>query len=146
MGALQHETFSDALRLAVAAGMLPLAVPVICITPPTFYDFMNSTNTKPFTILNPHLPIPGSTKTLRLSYVAIPLYTIIHTPTLQAQVPPPHPIPPRHGPDSAFWDVVERTMAYAAHGAMALGWFLAIAEAISQKVRSTETSPSRNII
>ncbi|KAF9644646.1 hypothetical protein BDM02DRAFT_3121550 [Thelephora ganbajun] len=142
MGVLQDETFSDALKLALSAGMLPPLMPytfagqmpIIFLAPPTCYDFMNHTTTKPFTISNPFLSIPGSIKTLRPSYVAIPLYTIIPLHTLQTQVSPPQSIPSPRPLDSAFWDVVERTVEHSVHGATALvQFFSGITKATPEK-------------
>jgi len=144
MGVLQHETFSDALELVLAAGMLsplmpctfPGQMPMIFPAPPTCYDFMNPTTTKAFTTLTPNLSI----KALRPPYVAIPFYTIVPLYTLQAQAPPPHSIPPPHPLDSAFWNVVERTAEHSAQGAAVLAWLSsAISKVAPEKVGSTET-------
>ena len=147
MGVFQDETFFDALKLALAARMLspwmalalPGQFPIIFLTPPICYYFMNPTATKPLTILNPYLSIPGSTKTLRPSYVAIPLsYVIIPLHIIQAQTPPPHPTTSPHPPDSTFWNVVEQAVERSVYEAAALAWLLSeIAKAIPQKVRST---------
>ena len=145
MGVFQDETFADALKLALAAGMLsymtpcafPGQLPIFLLTPSTPCDIMNPTTTKPLTILDPYLSTPGSTKTLRPSYVAIPLYTIIPLPTIQVQGPPPRSTLSPHLLGSAFWDVVGRTLAYSVHGAAVLACVLsAVSEAASQKVRN----------
>ena len=61
---------------------------------------MNPMATKPFTVLNPYLSIPGLAKTLRPSCVAISLsYAINPLHIFQEQAPPPHP---------AFWNAIER--------------------------------------
>lgn len=146
MGVLQNETLSDALKLALATGMLspsmpctfPGQIPTIFPAPPTCYDFMNPTTTKSFTTPNPYLSI----KALQPSYVAVPLYTIVPLYALQAQAPPPQSIPPPHLLDSAFWDVVERTAERSVEGAAALAWLSsAISKAAPEKVSSTETIP-----
>ena len=146
MGIFQDEAFFDGLKLALATRMLsllmPLAlpgqVPITFLAPSTCYDFMNSTATKPFTILNPYLSIPGSTKTLRPSYVAIPLsYAIVPIHLLQTQAPPPHLAASPHQSDLAFWNVIERAVEHSVQGAAALAWiFSEIAKATPQKVRS----------
>lgn len=144
MGALHDETFSDALEFALAAGMLSCTtphifsgqMPIVFLAPSAPCDFMNPTTTKPFTILSSYISILGSTKILRPSYVAIPLYTITPLPILQVQVPPPRSIPSPHPWDSVFWDVVQRTVDYSVHGTVALvSLFSAISEAASQEVR-----------
>jgi len=148
MGVFRDETFTDALKLALAAGILsqttpytfPGQMPVVFLAPTTHYDFMNPTTTNPFTSLS-------SAKTLRPSYVAIPLYAIVPFPTFQAQPPPPQSIPSPHQLNSAFWDVVNRTVEYSVHGTMGLVWLLSkLAEAVSQKVRSCGTFFSRSLI
>jgi len=146
MGVFQDEVFSDALKFALATGMLyplmpftlPGQVPTIFLAPSTCYDLMNPTATKPFTILNPYLSIPESIKTLRPSYVVIPLsYAIIPLHILQAQAPAPHPIISPHPQDPTFWNVVERAVEHSVHGAAALAWlFSEIAKATPLKVRS----------
>ena len=145
MGVFQDEAFFNILKLTLATQMqsplvpfaLPSQVPIIFLAPSTRYDFMNPTATKPFTILNPHLSIPGLSKTLRPSYVAIPLsYAIVPLQTLQAQAPPPHPTTPPHSSDLTFWNVVERAVEHLVYGATALAWlFSEIAKATPQKVR-----------
>lgn len=146
MGVLQDETFSDALKLALATGMLsrtmPFAfsgqAPVIFLAPPPCYDFMNLTTMKPLTIPNPYLQFPGWTMTLQPSYVAIPFYTITPLFPLQAEAPPPHSIPSPHPPSHAFWNAVERTVEHSVHGAATLAWLSsALAKVTSQKVRGT---------
>jgi len=138
MGVFQDETFSDALKLALAAGILscmtpytfPGRMPIIFLAPITHYDFTNPTTTSPSTTLS-------STKILQPSYVAIPLYAIVPFPIFQVQTPPSQPMPSPHHLDSAFWDVVNRTVEYSVHGAVALAWFFSkFAEAVSQKVRN----------
>ena len=144
MGALHDETFSDALEFSLASGILSCTtphifsgrMPIVFLAPSIPCDFMNPTTTKPFTILNSYMSILGSTKILRPSYVAIPLYTITSLPILQVQVPPPQSIPSPHPWDSVFWDVVQRTVDYSVHGTVALvSLFSAISEAASQEVR-----------
>ena len=145
MGVSQDESFFGVLKLALAArvlsSLMPFALPgqvptVMFLAPSTCYDFMNPTATKPFTIFNPYLSIPGSTKTLRPRYVAIPLsYAIFPLYTLQSQAPPPHPL------DPTFWNVIERAVEHSVYGASALAWLLSeIAKATPQKVRSERLS------
>ena len=129
MGLLQDETFSDALKLALAARMIsqmpyavPVQMPIIVFPPPAYYDFMNPTTTKQFTTYNPFMSNPGSTKTLRPSYIAVPHYTIVPFHPLQPQAPPPQWTPSPHLPDSAFWDLVKQTAEYSARGAAGLAW------------------------
>jgi len=139
MGVFRDETFFDALEFALAARMLsplmpfalPDQVPIIFLAPLTCYDLMDPTATNPFTILGPYLSIPGLTKTLQSSYVAIPLsYAIVPLHILQAQAPPPH------SPDPTFWNAVERALEHSVHGAAALVWlFSEVAKATPQKVR-----------
>jgi len=146
MGVFQDGTFFDALELALAARMLsplipfalPDQVPIVFLAPLTCYDFMNPTAMNPFTILGPYLLIPGPTKTLRSSYVVIPLsYAIVPLHILQAQAPPPYSIASPHPPDPTFWNVVERAVEHSVHGAAALaGLFFEVAKATPQKVRS----------
>jgi len=142
MGVFQDETFFDVLGLALAARMppplicfaLPGQAPTIFLTSPTCYNFMNPMTTKPFTILN---PIPGSTKTLRPSYIAIPLsYAIVPLHLFQAQAPPPHSTASPHPPDPTFWNVVERAVEHSVHGAVALAWLFSEIFRTTQKVRS----------
>lgn len=137
MGFFQDEALSDALKLAFAAGMLsssmphtiPVQVPLVLFAPPTCYDLMNLMTTKPFTTFNP----PQTTKTLRPSYIAIPLYTIFPVHGLQGQGPPPQLVP------SAFLEVVRRTAELSAYGAVALAWLLSqIANATPKKVRNAK--------
>jgi len=144
MGVFQDESFFDAPGLALAARMppplihfaLPGQAPTIVLAPLTCYDFMNPTTTKPFTILSPYLSIPSLTKTLRPSYVAIPLsYAIVPLHMLQA--PPPHSTVWPQPLDPTFWNVVERAVEHSVHGAAALAWlFSEIVRATPQKVRS----------
>lgn len=129
MGLLQEETFANALKLALAAGILspsvPYAIPVqmpVSFFAPPIYDFMNPTTTKPSTTFNPFLS--SSTKTLRPLYAAIPLYTIVPLHTLQPQLFSPQWTPSPPLLDSAFWEVVKRTAEYSLHGAAALTWLL----------------------
>ena len=139
MGVFQDETFFDALRLALATRMpppliwfaLPGQAPTIFLASPAYYDFMNPTTTKPFTILNP-------IKTLQPSYVAIALsYAIVPLHLLQAQAPPPHSTASPHPPDPTFWNVVERVVEHLVHGVAALAWlFSEIVRTAPQKVRS----------
>ena len=146
MGVFQDETFFDILGLALAARIPPPLIrfvhpgqaPTIFLASLTCYDFMNPTTTKPFTILNPYLSIPGSAKTLQPSYIAIPLsYAIVPLHILQAQAPPPHSTVSPHPPNPTFWNVVERAVEDSIHGAAALAWlFSEIVKATPQKVRS----------
>jgi len=145
MGIFQDETFANALKLALAARLLspsmpytfPGQVPIVFPAPPTFYDLMNPTTTKPFTILDPYLSPYASIKTLRPSYVAVPLYTIVPLHILQVQAPPPYSAPSPHLPDPAFWNVLERTVEHSVHGAVALAWLLSeTAKTTPQKVRN----------
>lgn len=93
---------------------------------------MDPTTTNPFTTLDPSL-----TKTLRPSYVAVP---IIPFHTIQVQTPPPQSVPPPRQLDSAFWDVATRTVEYSARGAVALAWlFSTFPEVAPRKVRSGGT-------
>lgn len=151
MGLLQDETFSGVLKLAFAAGVLsssvpyttPVQIPITFFAPPTSYDFMNPTTTNPFATFNPFQSIPGSTKNLRPLYVAIPPYTIIPCYALQAQAIPPQWTPPFN---SAFWDVVGRTVERSVYGAMALVWFFSeIAKATPEKVWNAGPSSSRSV-
>ena len=137
MGVFRDETFSDALKLALAAGILSRTMPytfggrtpLIFLAPITFYDFMNPMSTNPSMTLS-------STKTLRPPYVTIPLHAIVPFPTLHVQAPPSLSTPSPHHLDFAFWEVINRTVEYSVHGTMALAWFFSmIVEAISQKVR-----------
>ena len=152
MGIFQDEAFTDALKLALAARLLspststpyhafPGQVPIVFPAPPTCYDPMNPTTTKPFTILDPYLSHYNSIKTLRPSYVAVPLYAIVPLHILQVQTPPPQSIPSPHPTESAFWNVVERTVEHSVRGATALAWLLSgTAKAVPQKVRNARIS------
>lgn len=150
MGVFQDETLFDALELALAARMLsplmpfalPDQVPILFLAPLTCYDLMNPTATNPSMILGSYLSIPGSAKTLRSPYVAIPLsYAIVPLHILQAQAPPPH------SPDPTFWNVVERAVEHSVHGATALAWlFSEVAKTTPQKVRSAELSFGRGCL
>lgn len=149
MGVFQDEAFPDALKFALAARMLsplmpftsPGQVPIVFLAPPTCYDFMNPTTTKPLMTLNPYLSTTGSTKTLQSPYVAIPLYTTVPLYFLQAPAPPPHSTISPHPLDSVFWNVVERAVEHSVHGVTAFGWLLSeIAKVTPQKVRSAPFS------
>lgn len=152
MGIPQDEVdLPDTLGLTLTAGMLPHMTlysfpgqtPIVPFTPSTRYDFTNPTTT------TKHLQISSTTKASQSSHIVIPLYAVVPLPSHQVRAPPPQPVPSPHPLGPAFWDVVERTVDYSVHGTLAMVWLLlAIAEAISQKVRRAETffGPGRRLI
>jgi hypothetical protein len=147
MGLFQEEAFSDALKIALAAGMpsysIPHTVPVplVLFAPPTYHDLTSSTTMTPFTTLDLSQSIQGSTKTLQTPYIALPLHMIFPVYALQAQVPPPQWVPSPCLLSSAFWNVVKKTAELSACGAVALAQlFLQIAEATPKKVRNAHLS------
>jgi len=121
---------------------LPGQAPIVVLAPPTCYDLMNPTTTIPFTI-----PDSNPThKSLRPSYVAIPLYAMIPLPTPQVQALPPHPTLSPHLLNPVFRDVIERTVEHLILGATALVWlFSAFAEAAYQKDLTTVQDDSEQL-
>lgn len=154
MGLLQDETFFDALKLALAAAMLsystpqivPVQIPIAFLAPPNRHDLMNPMNTKPFTISHPFQSIPNSTKDLRPLYVTIPLYTIFPLCAVRPLAFTPQGIPSPQPFNSAFWDVVRRTLEHSLYGAAVLAWFSEIAKATPEKdfgsLRDDQEPPS----
>ena len=150
----QDEVLSDALKLAFAAGMLsspmshtiPPQIPLVHFALPTCYHSTNPTTTEPLTTSNSSQPIPGLTKTLQPSYVAVPLYTIFTVHPLHNQMPPPQWASSSRSLNSPFWDVVRRTAELSALGVVALAQlFLQVAKATPTRVRNADSFPRSTV-
>ena len=150
MGLFQDEAFSDALKLALTAGVLsssmhrtiPVQIPLAFFVPPSYDDSTNPTTTKPFTTVNQSQSIQGLMKTLQPPYVTIPLHMFFPVYDPQAQVPPPQRVLSPRSLISMFWDMVRRTAELSAHGAVALArLFSLVGKAAPKKVRNADHFP-----